>query len=306
MNNRSRYTRIFYSSKVTNIQFFQINLHRFKKSHPIFTANRSGVLRESNFHPVFTRYPSSCSRSRVTGTGQCIVDVHTKKTTGAFFFTRFLSPHFFFSSLFIYLSFFSLSFNKHLNTNVNGNGFVSFETESENFGTIILQGNQWPLACMLVHPYMYNKSIKTSSFSLLTILYLYIYIFFFPFSYSYFLYRVWNNILRFRLFVPCSMFSIYLTIYIYIYKHPCKWIYPFVSLPPILSTYLHIYNHLNAQSLVFTSFHDYYNTISIEISDNVASNNVHLTRKRERNKKRKETKVSMYRGGASGIMSRAN
>lgn len=216
MNNRSRYTRIFYSSKVTNIQFFQINLHRFKKSHPIFTANRSGVLRESNFHPVFTRYPSSCSRSRVTSTGQCIVDVHTKKTTGAFFFTRFLSPHFFFSSLFIYLSFFSLSFNKHLNTNVNGNGFVSFETESENFGTIILQGNQWPLACMLVHPYMYNKSIKTSSFSLLTILYLYIYIFFFPFSYSYFLYRVWNNILRFRLFVPCSMFSIYLTIYIYI------------------------------------------------------------------------------------------
>lgn len=82
--------------------------------------------------------------------------------------------------------------------------------------------------------------------------------------------------------------------------------YPFVSLPPVLSTYLHIYNHLNAQSLVFTSFHDYYNTISIEISDNVASNNVHLTRKRERNKKGKETKVSMYRGGACGIMPRAN
>lgn len=81
----------------------------FKKSHPIFTANRSGVLRESNFHPVFTRYPSSCSRSRVTGTGQCIVDVHTKKTTGAFFFTRFLSPHFFFLIIiYLFIFFFSL------------------------------------------------------------------------------------------------------------------------------------------------------------------------------------------------------
>lgn len=147
---------------------------------------------------------------------------------------------FFFSSLFIYLSFFSLSFNKHLNTNVNGNGFVSFETESENFGTIILQGNQWPLACMLVHPYMYNKSIKTSSFSLLTILYLYIYIFFFPFSYSYFLYRVWNNILRFRLFVPCSMFSIYLTIYIYIYINI------------LVNGYIHLYLFRQSLARIYT------------------------------------------------------
>lgn len=126
MNNRSRYTRIFYSSKVTNIQFFQINLHRFKKSHPIFTANRSGVLRESNFHPVFTRYPSSCSRSRVTGTGQCIVDVHTKKTTGAFFFTRFLSPHFFSHHyLFIYLFFLSLSTNIWIQTLTETGSWVS-------------------------------------------------------------------------------------------------------------------------------------------------------------------------------------
>lgn len=109
MSNRSRYTRIFYSSKVTNIQFFQINLRRFKKSHPIFTANRSGVLRESNFHPVFTRYPSSCSWSRVTGTGQCIVDVHTKKTTGAFFFL-----HIFFLIIIYLFSFFFLS----LSTNI--------------------------------------------------------------------------------------------------------------------------------------------------------------------------------------------
>lgn len=36
---------------------------------------------------------------------------------------------------------------------------------------------------------------------------------------------------------------------------------------PILSTYLHVYiyiYHLNAQSLIFTSFHDYYNTISLQ------------------------------------------
>lgn len=239
MNNRSRYTRIFYSSKVTNIQFFQINLHRFKKSHPIFTANRSGVLRESNFHPVFTRYPSSCSRSRVTGTGQCIVDVHTKKTTGAFFFTRFLSPHFFFSSLFIYLSFFSLSFNKHLNTNVNGNGFVSFETESENFGTIILQGNQWPLACMLVHPYMYNKSIKTSSFSLLTILYLYIYIFFFSvFLFVLFVSRM-EQYSSFS-FVRSLLDVLYLSNYIYIYINI------------LVNGYIHLYLFRQSLARIYT------------------------------------------------------
>lgn len=44
--------------------------------------------------------------SRVTGTGQCIVDVHAKKTTGAFLFTRFLSFTFFFLIVFLFMYFF--------------------------------------------------------------------------------------------------------------------------------------------------------------------------------------------------------
>lgn len=108
MNNRSRYTRIFYSSKVTNIQFFQINLHRFKKSHPIFTANRSGVLRESNFHPVFTRYPSSCSRSRVTSTDSVLSTCTRKKPQARFSLRNFFLHIFFLIIIYLFIFFFSL------------------------------------------------------------------------------------------------------------------------------------------------------------------------------------------------------
>lgn len=146
---------------------------------------------------------------------------------------------FFFSSLFIYLSFFSLSFNKHLNTNVNGNGFVSFETESENFGTIILQGNQWLLACMLVHPYMYNKSIKTSSFSLLTILYLYIYIFFFSvFLFVLFVSRM-EQYSSFS-FVRSLLDVLYLSNYIYIYINI------------LVNGYIHLYLFRQSLARIYT------------------------------------------------------
>ena len=134
---------------------------------------------------------------------------------------------FFFSSLFIYLSFFSLSFNKHLNTNVNGNGFVSFETESENFGTIILPGNQWPLACMLVHPYMYNKSIKTSSFSLLTILYIYIYIYIYIFFFRFFI-RTFCIAYGTIFFVFVCSFLARCSLYIYIYIYLFIYIFIFI------------------------------------------------------------------------------
>lgn len=135
MNNHSRYTRIFYSSKVTNIQFFQINFDlkiiRFlPRIEVVFYAielpPRSGVHARACIIP--RRVVRGLNGPRDNG----IVDVHERNHR-------------------------RIVFNKHLNTNFNGNGFVGFETESENFGTIILPGNRWPLACVLVHPYITNR-----------------------------------------------------------------------------------------------------------------------------------------------------
>lgn len=76
---------------------------------------------------------------------------------------------------------------------------------------------------------------------------------------------------------------------------------------PILSTYLHVYIYIYISSkctvsnFYFVSRLLQYDLSSIEISTMSPRTTFILQRKRERNKKRKETKVSMYRRGASGM-----
>lgn len=125
--------------------------------------------------------------------GAVVLSTCRKETTGAYFFL-----------------------NKHLNTNVNGNGFVGFETESENFGTIVLfqetGGHSRVCSCIRI---VYNKSIKTPFIFPLSYFFPFVTLYYSFFSFLRFTSCIgWERFFTlfvFSSFVPCSMF-LYLSI----------------------------------------------------------------------------------------------